>query len=103
MSDFSEKLKSARIFSGYSIKEATVKLISAGIKISEKTLYNWESGTRTPDADDFMIICDVYGIKSFEQFDGLTDEQSKKETELLFKYRALGADGRARVDNNIRL
>ena len=101
MSDFSEKLKAARIQRGYSVKEAAERMRDAGLTISEKTLYNWESGTRTPDADAFMKICEVYKIESFEQFDGMIDKQTQKEAEILRKYRRLDDDGQARVLNTL--
>lgn len=99
MNEFSIKLKNARQICGYTIKEATIKLRNAGVKISEKTLYNWESGTRTPDADEFISICDAYGIKSFDQFDGLIDEQTKKETSILMKFRLLDSRGKRVIES----
>ncbi|MPN32031.1 hypothetical protein SDC9_179507 [bioreactor metagenome] len=35
-----------------------------GIKISVKSLYNWETGRSQPDCDTFIKLCDIYGIKN---------------------------------------
>ena len=101
MSAFSGKLKNARIICGYSIKDAVIVLRNAGVQISEKTLYNWESGARTPDADEFIQICDAYGIKSFDQFDGLLDEETRRESEMIAKYRMLDDRGKNVVETVI--
>lgn len=98
MSQFSEKLRNARLACGFSVTQAVEKLRGAGVSISVKTLYNWEAGTRTPDADAFMVICDVYDVRSFEQFDGYLSQQTQHESEMLRKYRALDQRGRSTVD-----
>ena len=99
MTDFSARLRLARIVNGLSVKDAVVLLKRAGLNISEKTLYNWEAGFRTPDADAFMIICEVYGVKTFEQFESLDTQHGQDEAELIRKYRALSEEAKARILN----
>ena len=49
------------------MREALEKLKRHDINISDKTLYGWESGHRQPDADTFLVLCEIYGITSLEQ------------------------------------
>lgn len=60
-------LKSKRKELGFSAQEAVDKLKSFGINISIKTLYGWEAGTRQPDADTFIALCQIYGIDSLSK------------------------------------
>ncbi len=101
MNDVPARLRLARILNGLSVKDAAVLLRSAGLNISVKTLYNWETGQRSPDADEFLTICDAYGINTFEQFDSLSAEHGKDEVELLRKFRALSDDAKSRIINAI--
>ena len=101
MNDVPARLRLARIINGLSVKDAAVLLRSAGLNISDKTLYNWETGVRSPDADEFMVICDVYGIKTFEQFNSLSTEAGRDEVELLRKFRSLSDDAKMRIENAI--
>jgi transcriptional regulator with XRE-family HTH domain len=73
MSDFSSKLREIRKNSGLKVSEVVSELKDKGIVISDKTLYNWETGFRTPSADEFLQLCVVYGVESFSEF-----EETKK-------------------------
>jgi transcriptional regulator with XRE-family HTH domain len=50
-------LEAARVNAGYTQKESA-KLL----RISNKTLQNWESGRSFPDADKIAKICELYDI-----------------------------------------
>lgn len=43
-----------------SVKEVQEKLSDSGVEVSIKTIYGWESGHRLPDADTFLMLCDIY-------------------------------------------
>lgn len=62
-------LKQKRKENGWSVKEVSEKLKDCGITAAEKTIYGWESGQRQPDADTFMVLCQLYGITSFEEIE----------------------------------
>lgn len=51
------KLKAARVNAGLSQKEAA-KLL----KVSNKTLGNWEKGLSFPTVDKSAQICELYGV-----------------------------------------
>lgn len=50
-------LKAARVNSGITQKEA-----AAILKVSNKTLSNWENGISMPKANKIDSICELYGI-----------------------------------------
>lgn len=54
---FKITLEAARVNAGYTQKEAA-KLL----RISNKTLQNWESGKSYPNADKIAEICEQYQI-----------------------------------------
>lgn len=50
-------LKAARVNAGIPQKKAAEKL-----KVSNKTLSNWENGKALPKADKIVLICNLYQI-----------------------------------------
>ena len=73
-------LKSKRKSLNLSVKEVLDTLHTHGIDISDKTLYGWESGHRQPDADTFIVLCQIYGIDSFSSITkapSISDEAMK--------------------------
>lgn len=50
-------LKAARVNVGLDQKTAAKKL-----KVSNKTLGNWENGTSIPKADKIDLICNLYNV-----------------------------------------
>lgn len=48
-------LKAARVNAGIKQKQAAKQL-----KVSNKTLSNWENGKAIPKADKIVLICDLY-------------------------------------------
>ena len=54
---FKITLEAARVNAGYTQKSAAKQL-----RVSNKTLQNWESGKTYPNADKIPEICGLYGI-----------------------------------------
>ena len=50
-------LKAARVNAGLSQKE-----VANTLKISNKTLTNWENGKSFPDAEKIDALCNLYGL-----------------------------------------
>ena len=100
-------LKNARSSAGLSVKEVVTQLQNFGIDISPKTLYGWEGGHRQPDADIFLILCKIYGIRSLKQFDNQeistqdVDLLSSDETDIIKKYRLLDDRGKTTVRETV--
>lgn len=102
----SSLIKSKRKELDYSVKDVVSKLSKRGIDVSEKTVYGWESGHRQPDADTFLILCDIYQITNLS--DGISSSEeneiiSTNEQEVIKKYRALDEHGKMLVDNVLDL
>ncbi|MBO5534714.1 MAG: helix-turn-helix domain-containing protein [Clostridia bacterium] len=95
MSTFSEQLKKARTAAGYTVREAIEAFHQQSIDISEKTLYGWERGIRTPDADVFLRLCRIYQIESLSDF--MEGNQKPVTTEIERKYASLDDHGRRLV------
>lgn len=60
--EIAKVLKESRQKTGLSAKEVIEKLSLHDIKVSPKTLYGWESGHSQPDADTFLLLCNIYEI-----------------------------------------
>ena len=50
-------LKAARVNAGYTQKE-----VAKILKVSNKTVGNWENGTSFPRADQIDALCELYGV-----------------------------------------
>lgn len=68
MSILSEKLREKRRASGLKVHEVLDLLKNHEIIISDKTLYNWENGSRNPNADEFFALCEIYEVESLDEF-----------------------------------
>lgn len=77
----SKILKSKRKELKLSVKDVIAKLEKRGVTVSDKTLYSWESGHRQPDADTFIILCDIYKISSFTQIE-VPEKEPLKDSKL---------------------
>ena len=102
----SSLIKSKRKELNYSVKDVVSKLSKRGIDVSEKTVYGWESGHRQPDADIFLILCDIYQIANLSHEISSSEENeiiSTNEQEVIKKYRALDEHGKMLVDNVLNL
>lgn len=95
-SNISATLKSKRKELNLSVKEVLDKLHARGIDVSDKTLYGWESGHRQPDADTFLVLCNIYGISSLS---GMKESPSLPDAALKFakRYEDLDSFGKAAV------
>ena len=95
MSKLASTLREKRKASGLSVTEVLGKLNEVGVSISDKTLYNWEKGIRSPNADEFYQLCLIYGVKSFSEFMEETEkapapeEAEEKEVILLDETNAV--------------
>ena len=65
--DIASTLKKKRKELGMSVNELLTHIKDAGIVVSNKTVYGWESGHRQPDADTFIVLCRILGIESFDE------------------------------------
>ena len=102
----SSLIKSKRKELDYSVKDVVSELSKRGIDVSEKTVYGWESGHRQPDADTFLILCDIYQIANLS--DEISSSKgneiiSTNEQKVIKKYRVLDEHGKMLVDNVLDL
>lgn len=84
------KLKKLRENNGLTGKEAVEKLKKLGIDISAKTLYGYESGRNSANADMFLALCQIYKCQNImEIFSDSADDilLTNKEWKIIEKYR----------------
>lgn len=81
MSAFSDKLKQLRLNNNLSVNEVVDKLNKRGVEIGAKAFYHWEAGRRMPDADEFIYLCEIYGVESFSYFDETKKSPAPEGTE----------------------
>ena len=102
----SNKLKMKRRERGLSIKDVVLLLGERGVYVTDKALYNWESGRRQPDIDTFVMLCDIYDINNIkDEFNAentlmivQNNDFSPSEKDIVNKYRSLNDHGRHVVD-----
>lgn len=89
-------LRKKRNQAGLSIKDVIEKLKCRGIQISDKTIYGWESGRRQPSSYILIELCDVYGMKSFDELLGSNNRQAltPDEQKIIDGYRKLSNAGK---------
>ena len=90
-------LKSKRKDLGLSVREVLAKLHENGIDVSDKTLYGWESGHRQPDADTFIVLCQIYKIGSFSNIQKAPSELSEEAHKIAKSYEKLTDHGKGAV------
>lgn len=104
----SEVIKTKRKTLKLSVKDVVAKLSEQGIKVSEKTIYGWESGHRQPDADTFLTLCDIYqienitkefGIKNTSAPESLLAEVDQNLEVLIENYKKLNEEGQESLVN----
>lgn len=96
-----EKLKSLRENSGMTRKEVSDKLKEFNIDISDKTLYGYESGRNSANADMFLALCKIYKCNNImETFSNTVDDVlfTNEEWNIIEKYRSLNKHGKEMVD-----
>ena len=79
----SDVLKAKRKEKNLKVKDVIQALQAYGVEIKEKTLYGWESGHRQPDADELLILCNIYGIESISELRRHSEESAKTPAERL--------------------
>lgn len=101
MNNVGEKLKELREQNNLTRKEAADKLRSIGIDISDKTLYGYESGRNSANADMFLALCKIYNCKNIMAtfYDSVDDVLfTHNEWQLIEKYRSLDPYGQETVN-----
>lgn len=100
MNDIGKKLKELREKNGLTRKDAVDRLSNIGIDISDKTLYGYESGRNSANADMFLALCQIYNCKDIaNEFSELSEAVlfTNAEWELIEKYRNLDLYGQETV------
>lgn len=101
MSNIGDTLKKLREKNGLKGNEVVEKLRNLGIDISVKTLYGYESGRNSTNADMFLALCQIYKCQNItEVFSNSANDVlfTNKEWEMIEKYRALDPHGKEMVD-----
>ncbi len=104
---FGDKLKALREKSGLTMKEVENELSNLGFDAKAKTIYGYEGGSRMPNADLFVALCQIYKCGNFVDEFGDTEFDSEvpndTEWEMIQKYRALDNHGHKTVDAILEL
>ena len=57
-------LKYYRKYNNLSVAEVSEILKEHNVNAAVKTIYGWENGQSQPDADTFMLLCEIYNIEN---------------------------------------
>ncbi len=101
MNNIGDTLKRLREENGLKGNEVVERLKNLGIEISVKTLYGYESGRNSTNADMFLALCQIYKCQNImEAFSNSDDDVlfTNKEWEMIEKYRKLDFHGKEMVD-----
>ena len=101
MNNIGNQLKELREQNNLTRKEAVDKLRELGIDISDKTLYGYESGRNSANADMFLALCKVYKCNNImETFSDTVEDVlfTNIEWNIIEKYRALDEYGKETVN-----
>lgn len=96
-----EKLKLLRESNNMTRKDAADELRKFGINISDKTIYGYESGRNSANADMFLALCRIYKCNNImETFSDSVDDIlfTNIEWNMIEKYRDLDPPGKELVD-----
>lgn len=99
--DIGSKMKELREAQGLTRKEAVEKLKALGIDISDKTLYGYESGRNSANADMFLALCKIYNCNNIMETFSSTVEKvlfTNNEWQIIEQYRLLDNQGKEAVD-----
>lgn len=101
MKNIGDTLKKLREENGLTRKEVAGKLKHLGIDISDKTLYGYESGRNSANADMFLSLCKIYKCNTIMETFFETAEDillTNKEWKMVEKYRDLDSHGKEMLD-----
>lgn len=101
MKNIGDTLKKLREENGMTRKDAADKLKNLGIDISDKTLYGYESGRNSANADMFLALCKIYKCNNIMGTFSDTVEDilfTNNEWNMVEKYRSLDPHGQSHVD-----
>ena len=101
MKNIGDTLKKLREENGMTRKDAADKLKSLGIVISDKTLYGYESGRNSANADMFLALCKIYECNNIMGTFSETVEDilfTNNEWNMVEKYRLLDQHGKEMTD-----
>ena len=101
MKNIGDTLKKLREENGMTRKDAADKLKSLGIDISDKTLYGYESGRNSANADMFLALCKIYECNNIMGTFSETVEDilfTNNEWNMVEKYRLLDQHGKEMTD-----
>jgi transcriptional regulator with XRE-family HTH domain len=101
MNNIGEILKRLREENNLTGKETVDKLKELGIDISAKTLYGYESGRNSTNADMFLALCKIYKCQNImSAFSDSTDEVlfTNKEWNIIEQYRSLDDAGKNHIN-----
>ena len=96
-----EKLKLLRENNNMTRKEVADRLKNFNIDISDKTLYGYESGRNSANADMFLALCQIYKCNNImETFSNTVEDVlfTNKEWTIIERYRKLNPHGKEVVD-----
>ena len=92
-------LKQSRRENGFSAEYVVNELKRYGITISAKTIYGYETTQNQPNADMFVALCKIYGIKTLDIF--FDDDTSEVVNPTITKYNSLNSSGKRKADEYI--
>ena len=101
MKNIGDTLKKLREENGMTRKDAADKLKNLGIDISDKTLYGYESGRNSANADMFLALCKIYKCNNIMGTFSETVEDilfTNNEWNMVEKYRSLDPHGQQTID-----
>jgi transcriptional regulator with XRE-family HTH domain len=108
MENLGIKLKEIRKSKNYTRKYVAEKLREKGFDISDKTLYGYENGRTTANADLFMALCEIYEITDVLTMFGYTGFRedgniilNSTEVELITKFRELDKIGKTVIVDDV--
>ena len=99
-------LRSGRAKSGMSVQEILTELKKYGIEISDKTLYNYETGYRQPNADTLLVLFGIYKINDVFGALGYSSHDQTltvDETQLIDNYRKLSPEGKQYINTTMAI
>lgn len=97
MKNIGSTLKQLREKNGFTRREVAEKLTQYGFNISDKTIYGYESGRSSANADMFLALCKVYKCTDIlNTFEDTTNEVlfTNSEWEFMKQYHDLDVSGK---------